>query len=215
MSTRPLARRGGCRRGEAVRDRGGFDPVLGVELSQDVRDVDAGGLDADHQRGGDLAVGVAAGDQAEDLGLARCQPEQLPEPGILVGRLARRFEVQPWPVGIEVATEAVPAVSRSGRHPQLSTPPAKAAPTHRASCNTEPIHWVGRRRPSPANSGPQHSRGLTGWWRLGWVRRKSRRADTPVHFEDNNPLNSTNRFQGVLPTERQQSHAPSARWVLV
>ena len=55
-----------CRRGKTVSDRGGFDPILGVELSQDVQDVDAGGLDADHKRGGDLAVGVAAGDEAED-----------------------------------------------------------------------------------------------------------------------------------------------------
>ena len=44
----------------------------------------------------------------------------------------------PWPVGIEVATQAVPAASRSGRHAQLSTPPAKAPPAHRASSNTEP-----------------------------------------------------------------------------
>jgi hypothetical protein len=38
-----------------VRDRGGFDPVAGVQLIQDVGDVDAGGRDADHQRRGDLA----------------------------------------------------------------------------------------------------------------------------------------------------------------
>jgi hypothetical protein len=77
MSARQFARRGGCRRGETVRDRGGLDPVAGVELGQDVGDVDAGGLDANHQLLGDLAVGVAAGDKAEDLGLARRQPQQL------------------------------------------------------------------------------------------------------------------------------------------
>ena len=37
-------------RGEAVRDRGRLEPVRRVELAQDVRDVDAGGLDADHER---------------------------------------------------------------------------------------------------------------------------------------------------------------------
>jgi hypothetical protein len=36
------------------------------------------------------------GDEAEDLGLARRQPQQLPEPGRrLVGRVARRREIQP------------------------------------------------------------------------------------------------------------------------
>jgi hypothetical protein len=53
-----------------VRDGGGFDPVLDLELGEDVGDVDAGGLDADHQQGGDLAVAVAPGDEAKDLGLA-------------------------------------------------------------------------------------------------------------------------------------------------
>jgi hypothetical protein len=64
-----------------------------------MRDVDAGALDADHQRRGDLAVGVATGHEAEDLGLARRQPQQLLEPGTLVGRLARRCEIQPRALG--------------------------------------------------------------------------------------------------------------------
>src|SRR6185437_12323001 len=34
--------------GEAVGDRGCLEPVRRPELAQDVRDVDAGGLDADH-----------------------------------------------------------------------------------------------------------------------------------------------------------------------
>ena len=46
-----------------MRDRGRLEPVRRVELAQDVRDVDAGRLDADHERRGDLAVGVAAGDE--------------------------------------------------------------------------------------------------------------------------------------------------------
>ena len=64
-------------RDEAVRDGGRFEPVRRVELAQDVRDVDAGGLDADHELGGDLAVGVAAGDERQHLRLARRQPEAL------------------------------------------------------------------------------------------------------------------------------------------
>jgi uncharacterized surface protein with fasciclin (FAS1) repeats len=61
--------------------------------------VDAGGLDADHQRGSDLAVGVAAGDEAEHLGLARRQPQQLPKPGASLGRGSWRCEIQPCALG--------------------------------------------------------------------------------------------------------------------
>src|SRR6266496_2737861 len=55
-------------RGEAVGGRGCLEPVRRPELAQDVRDVDAGRLDADDERRGDLAVGVAAGDQGAELG---------------------------------------------------------------------------------------------------------------------------------------------------
>src|SRR5262249_15101578 len=41
---------------EAVGDRGGLDPGVNVELGEDVGDVDAGGLGADEQHLGDLAV---------------------------------------------------------------------------------------------------------------------------------------------------------------
>jgi hypothetical protein len=57
-------------RGEAVDDRGCLEPVRRPELAQDVRDVDADGLDADHERRGDLAVRIAAGDEVQDLALA-------------------------------------------------------------------------------------------------------------------------------------------------
>ena len=40
---------------EAVCDCGGFDTVRYIELAQDVRDVDARSLDADHERVGDLS----------------------------------------------------------------------------------------------------------------------------------------------------------------
>jgi tetratricopeptide (TPR) repeat protein len=42
-----------------MRDCGRFEPVRRVEVVQNVRDVHAGGPDADHQRGGDLDVRVA------------------------------------------------------------------------------------------------------------------------------------------------------------
>jgi hypothetical protein len=40
------------------------------ELVEDVRDMDARRLDADHERRGDLAVRVAASDERKDLGFA-------------------------------------------------------------------------------------------------------------------------------------------------
>lgn len=64
----------GLIRGDPVRDRGRLDAGGDVELLEDVRDVDAGGLDADHECAGDLAVRIAAGDERQDLGLARRQP---------------------------------------------------------------------------------------------------------------------------------------------
>ena len=54
----------GARPPTAARGGGGwprFAPVRRVEFLQDVRYVDARGLDADDEFGGDLAVGVAAG----------------------------------------------------------------------------------------------------------------------------------------------------------
>ena len=61
---------------------------FGAELAQDVRDVDAGRPDADHEGRRDLAVGVAAGDEGEDLRLARCEAEEL-EALLRVGRLCK------------------------------------------------------------------------------------------------------------------------------
>jgi pimeloyl-ACP methyl ester carboxylesterase len=66
-----------------VRDRGGLDPVRRAELAEDVGDVDACRLDADDERGGDLAVGVAAGDEAQDL--AAIADELRLERTVLVG----------------------------------------------------------------------------------------------------------------------------------
>jgi hypothetical protein len=65
------------RRGEAVHDCGRFPSISGVELAQDVRDVDARSADADNEFRGDLAVGEAAGDEGENLGFPRRQAEKL------------------------------------------------------------------------------------------------------------------------------------------
>jgi hypothetical protein len=61
---------------EAVGDCGRFDPVWRIELAQDVRNVHACGLEADHERGGDLAVGQAAGDERQHFCLARREPAE-------------------------------------------------------------------------------------------------------------------------------------------
>jgi hypothetical protein len=88
------------RRGEAVRDRGRLEPVRRAELAQDVRDMNAGRPDADHQGRRDLAVGVAAGDEGQDLRLARREAEDLPQALGPVGRPGvRRSELQPSALG--------------------------------------------------------------------------------------------------------------------
>jgi hypothetical protein len=68
----PNARqRGGHLAGEAepVGDRGRLGSIAHTELGQDVGDVNAGGLVADEQGLGDLAVAAAVGDQRQDLAL--------------------------------------------------------------------------------------------------------------------------------------------------
>jgi hypothetical protein len=57
--------------------------------------VDARGLDADDERLGYLPVGVAAGDEAQDLALARSQPERLGEAVLAVCVDVGRPEVEP------------------------------------------------------------------------------------------------------------------------
>ena len=63
--------------GDAVGDGGRLEAVGGAELAQDARDMETGCPDADDQALRDLAVGVAAGDEGEDLGLARGEAERL------------------------------------------------------------------------------------------------------------------------------------------
>ena len=66
------------RRGESVCNGRSFQSGRYPELVQDVRDVDSGGLLADHKGLGDLAVRAALRDELEDLRLSWGQPEQLP-----------------------------------------------------------------------------------------------------------------------------------------
>jgi hypothetical protein len=83
-----------------VGDGGCFAPVRCIELLQDVRDMDAGGFDADDEFGGDLPVGVAADEEGEDLGLARRQAECFREAWFWAGgRGLRRREIEPCPLG--------------------------------------------------------------------------------------------------------------------
>jgi hypothetical protein len=85
---------------ESVRDGGRFAPVRRVEFLEDVRDVDGGGFDADDELRRDLAVGVAAGEEGEDVDLARRQAERFGEARALVGeRWARFGEVESRPLG--------------------------------------------------------------------------------------------------------------------
>ena len=87
-------------RGEAGDGRGGLEPVGRPEFAQDVRDVDADGLDADDERRGDLAVGVAAGEEVQDLRLARGQAEDFLWAVLLFGERGRRGrEVEPRALG--------------------------------------------------------------------------------------------------------------------
>src|SRR5215471_13228315 len=60
---------------EAVGDRSGFHPAGGAQLGKDAGDVDAGGLGADEQCLGDLAVAAPGRDQREHLGLALGQAQ--------------------------------------------------------------------------------------------------------------------------------------------
>src|SRR5215216_7229453 len=62
---------------EAVGDRGGLHPPGDAELGQDVGDVHAGGLGADEQRLGDLAVAAPGRHQRQHLGLARGEAQLL------------------------------------------------------------------------------------------------------------------------------------------
>jgi hypothetical protein len=105
---------------EAVGDRGRLAPVGGVELVQDVGDVDADRLDADHQLVGDLAVSEAARDQVQDLGLARRQVEQ----GGLVRDRRRWRGIEPGArrEQLDVAQERPRADPRGGRLGALQGP---------------------------------------------------------------------------------------------
>ena len=95
---------------EAVGDRRRLQPIRRAELAQDVRDVDAGGPDADDECLRDLAVGVAAGDESEDLRLARGEAEDVLQARLSVGRRGvQRCEIEPRALGeqLELAKEGL------------------------------------------------------------------------------------------------------------
>jgi hypothetical protein len=74
-----------------VPDCGRREAVRRTELAQDVRDVDTGCFGADHEGRGDLAVDVAAGDQAEDLGLPGREAKDVFHTLLSVGRRHRHM----------------------------------------------------------------------------------------------------------------------------
>ena len=69
----PVAAAAASRVDETSPDRvaGELDPVVHPELLEDVRPVALHRLRADHERGGDLVVGLRLGDQLDHLELAR------------------------------------------------------------------------------------------------------------------------------------------------
>jgi hypothetical protein len=102
--------------GEAVRDRGRLAPVWRAELVQDVRDVDAGRPDADHEYRRDLAVGVATGEEIQDLRLPRGQAKDFLEALFSVGRpRVRRCELQPRALGEQLEPFSKGLCSDPGR----------------------------------------------------------------------------------------------------
>jgi pimeloyl-ACP methyl ester carboxylesterase len=82
-----------------VRDRRRLAPVRHAELPEDVGDVDARRLDADHECLRDLPILVAAGDQREDLCLARREPEGVGEAFLAVRLRVRRREIESRTLG--------------------------------------------------------------------------------------------------------------------
>src|SRR5690348_6082853 len=124
-------------RGEAGDGRGGLEPVGCPEFAQDVRDVDADGLDADDERRGDLAVGVAAGEEVQDLRLARGQAEDFPGPCFCSGNAAgggARSSRARWASrsssrssGLAPIRAATACASRSGTAASIREAPAAAS----------------------------------------------------------------------------------------
>ena len=70
---RPRLRAGRSQQAAAPGHRGGLGARRGLELGQDVGDVDRHGLGADEELLADLAVGATLGDEGEDLPLPRCE----------------------------------------------------------------------------------------------------------------------------------------------
>ena len=129
----------GPRRGEAVRDRGRLQPVRCAELAQDVRDMHAGRPDADDECRRDLAVGVAAGEEGQDLRLPRREVEDLLQALLPVGRPGvRRREFQPCALGEQLKLFCQGRALRSG--------PRRRGP---AGAARWPRRGRRRRRPAP------------------------------------------------------------------
>jgi predicted ATPase len=97
-----------------VGDRPGLGPVAHTELGQDVGDVDAGGLDADVEGLGDLAVGASVRDQRQDLQLSWGEAQ-------LRGGRWRR-----WGCGLGVGVRTEGEAGAAGQRAGLTLQPAGA-----------------------------------------------------------------------------------------
>ena len=123
------------RSGPAARDRRGLGAAGGVELAEDVGDVDRDGLGADEELLGDLAVGPALGDQREDLALARGERVGRGVSARTGGRpIARSSSSSGWAPSRCAASRARSPSSRApARSPVARRMPARAVRTRASS----------------------------------------------------------------------------------
>src|SRR5919197_1849598 len=101
----------------AVRDRGCLGARAHVELREDARDVDAGGLLGHVELRADLAVGGAASHELEHLALAGRQPERVAGRRLGLGDVGRRTEGQAAArrQGLHLAQQPAGAEAGGGR----------------------------------------------------------------------------------------------------
>ena len=126
-------------RSPAFHHRGRLDPAGRVELVEDVGDVDAGRLDADHERLRNLTVRVAADDEPQHLRLARRHAEDRLQVLLAVRRSSVEWrEIEPRTFGEPLESRGPTALPRSELRPRA---PAGAARSSRPGRR--------RRRPAP------------------------------------------------------------------
>ena len=162
--------------GQAVRDGGRLEPVRRAELAQDVRDVDAGRLDADDERR--AAISRLVQPRATRSGpRPRGRSGREPAPARLAsggpasggrGRAARAGRAAPAPAAA-VSLRSEPrrcAPGAAARSPRCGTRRRRRAPRPRASGSRPRAAGVRagprpRRRPTTARAAPRRARART------------------------------------------------------